>query len=379
MGSALPFGSLPPDTPQADIQRRLEAVHRRQGLPAAMEQLFEFELAAGYLTREKLEEVERLSWQDPETSLSFRIQVNFARSRYQPAAPPLRTGEQADRDSPGSARACLLCKSNIGRPGKESLRVYEFALGGRKRRFFVQLTPFPLFPYHFVLILNEHVPQSIDRRTLPDMLGFLDQAPGYTVCSNSDVEWAGSSILDHLHFQVFRGLHLPVMDARGLPPLTAEIGGCTVEGLRYPLSSFRLSSPSADALRDAGWRLIELWKTRDPGRNTVNLVLVRARSGEGGAGKAGAPSEYRLTVLLRNPDYRTPPELQRFKSEGVGVIEASGEAILPVPAGQDAEALWKSIRTEGLQVVKGIIRGNSPALDRDRMAGLLEELASSFP
>jgi UDPglucose--hexose-1-phosphate uridylyltransferase len=382
------FRSLPPDTPQEQIQEHLEAVHRSDGLPAVLDGLFEFELAAGYITREKLEEVERLSFPDPETGVTFRIQVNYARSRYRPlsgsgdpagaagtagvneAAAKGAAAERPDAARPDAARArtqaervCLLCKDNVGRPGRESLRVYEFPLDDVGRRFFVQLTPFPLFPRHFVLITSEHRAQDIDRRTVPDMLAFLRQAPRYTVCSNSDVEWAGSSILDHSHFQVFDALKLPVMEAAADPRLVARVSGCALEGLRYPLSGIRLSAPEETPLREIGSALIERWKAEDPGRNTVNLVLCRFPE------RARA---YQLIVLLRNPDFRTPPSLRRFKSEGVGVIEASGEAILPVPEGEEAAELWRTIREDGLRIVTGIIRGNSPALPEERMRALLE-------
>ena len=358
MNPGATFPALPPDTPQEDIQSHLEAVHRAGGLPAALDRLFEQQLAAGYITREKLTEIERLGFPDPETGLEFRIQVNFGRSKYKP--PPPASGTS---DPEGSSPACLLCKDNVGRPGKETLRIYEFPLDEEGRRFFVQLTPFPLYPHHFVLILSDHRPQSIDRRTVPDMLAFLRQAPGYTVCSNSDVEWAGSSILEHLHFQVFRDLELPVMGARGVPHTAVQRSGCAIEVLRYPLSAFRLAASEAAPIREVGSALIEGWKSLDPGRNTANLVLARSRD----------PSrEHRLILLLRNPDFRTPPTLQRFKREGVGVIEASGEAILPVPEGEEAGELWREIRENGLDIVKGIIRGNSPGVPEAQMRALLE-------
>jgi UDPglucose--hexose-1-phosphate uridylyltransferase len=365
MDAASPFLVPSPDTPQEEIQKRLEAVHRSGGLPAALEGLFEFELAAGYITRETLEEVERLNFPDPDTGLTFRIQVNYGRSRYRPPSGSVHGGS-----GPATERHCLLCRDNVGRPGRESLRVYEFPLGENGQRFFVQLTPFPLYPRHFVLITSEHRPQEIDQRTVPDMLAFLRQAPGYTVCSNSDVEWAGSSILEHSHFQVFDALNLPVMEAAADPRLVAMVSGCTVEGLRYPLSSFRLSAPEESPLGDIGSALIERWKAQDPGRNTVNLVLRRFPD---------TRRAYQLIVLLRNPDFRTPSRLRRFKSEGVGVIEASGEGILPVPEGEEAEALWRRIREEGLRIVTGIIRGNSPALPVARMRALVEALRRQAP
>jgi UDPglucose--hexose-1-phosphate uridylyltransferase len=352
------FLSLPPETPQEEIQHRLERIQAASGLSTVMDCLFRWELAAGYITHEKLEEVERLEFPDPDTGVTFRIQVNYARTKYSEAQE--REKQQA---GPPGPRPCLLCKDNIGRPGKEGLRVYEFLLDGRQRRFFLQLTPFPLYPYHFVPVLGEHSPQLINARSVEDMLDFLRLAPEYTVASNSDVEWAGASILNHLHYQVLRGVRLPVMDARPVPRLSRSLPGLVIEFLRYPLAAFRLAGEE-EPVRAAVSVLSGLWKSLDPGRNTVNLNLLRTE---------GPPPGYQFTVLLRNPDYRTPESLRRFKSEGVGVIEASGEAILPVPKGAESEAMWREIRGNGLSLTKALIAGNSPPQDPERIEELLEE------
>jgi galactose-1-phosphate uridylyltransferase len=352
------FLALPPETPQALIQERLEEIHALSNLTEVMDCLHHWELAAGYITREKLEEVERLEFPDSDTGVTFRIQVNFARSKYSEA----QEREQKEAPPPGP-RSCLLCKGNIGRPGKEALRVFEFLLDGRERRFFLQLTPFPLYPYHFVPVLAEHSPQLINARSVQDMLDFLRLAPDYTVASNSDVEWAGASILTHLHYQALRGVRLPVMDARPVPRHSRRLPGLSIEFLHYPLPAFRFTSAEEEPLRAAVAALIALWKSLDPGRNTVNLSLVRT---------SGPPPGLLFTVLLRNPDYRTPIHLRRFKSEGVGVIEASGEAILPVPRGPEAEALWREIRGNGLALAKALISGNSPPQDPERIEELLD-------
>jgi galactose-1-phosphate uridylyltransferase len=347
------FLALPPEAPQALIQERLEEIHALGNLSEVMDCLFRWSLAAGYITREKLEQVERLEFPDPDTGVSFRIQVNYARTKY----------SDAQEAAPAGPRPCLLCKGNIGRPGKEGLRAYEFLLDSRERLFFLQLTPFPLYPYHFVPVLSEHSPQLINDQTVRDMLDFLRLAPDYTVASNSDVEWAGASILIHLHYQVLRGVRLPVMDARPVPELTRRLPGLSIEFLNYPLLAFRFTGVEEEPLRAAASALIALWKSRDPGRNTVNLNLVQT---------PGPPPGLLFTVLLRNPDYRTPAGLRRFKSEGVGVIEASGEAILPVPKGPEAGELWREIRGGGLALTKALIAGNSPPQKRQQIGELLE-------
>ncbi len=373
------FLALPPDTPQPAIQRRLEAIHAAGGLEAALEYLHRWELAAGYITQEKLEGIERLAFPDLGSGLTFLLQVNHARTRYSDAQdrerrtadPPASMPGSAPASVPGSAPArkpCLLCKDNIGRPGKESLRVYELDLDGRGRRFFFQLTPFPLYPFHFVPVLSEHTPQLVSPRSLEDMFALLELAPSYAILSNSDVEWAGASILSHLHFQMLRGVRLPVLEARAEPGLTHSIPAGRVELLDYPLAAFRFTGADGLALRQAAGALLEKWKSLDPGRNTVNLNLVRSPGSEPG---------FQLVVLLRNPDYRTPEGLRRFKSEGVGVVEASGEAILPVPRGPEAPEMWREIRERGLGLVKELIAGNSPPMPSARARELLEHAAAA--
>ncbi len=350
------FQVLPSETDQTVIQEKLKTIHEKYGLPAVMDCLFEWELKTGYISREKLDGTERLVFPDKDLQVGFRIQVNYARSRYEPE--PLQTSDEPPPH-------CALCKENIGRPGKEHLRIYEFTLGREDRLFFLQLTPYPLFTHHFILILSEPEPQLINRRSVEDMFGFRKMAPGYTVCSNSDVEWAGASILEHLHYQVFKDLRLPVMEAGRRPGFELELSGCEVDLLNYPLAALRIEGAKPEAVIETASRLIEIWKIADPGRNTANLLLSKE------------DGYFRFYIFLRNPDYRTPEALRRFKSEGVGIIEAAGECILPAPSGEYAEGAWKVIRESGLELVKGILSGNNPVKDGERIKRIYRELIRS--
>jgi UDPglucose--hexose-1-phosphate uridylyltransferase len=331
---------LPATVSQLRIQRYLDDVCRKRGLAAAMERLYQWELQVGYISEEKLRENERHTFKDPETGICFRLQLNVARSRYTPTVgtdqnlPPLH---------------CIICRENVGRPGKEYLRVFDFLLGGEP--YFLQLTPFPLFTHHFVLITTEPKVQNVNLLAVTRMFQFLSLVPEYTICSNSDVEWAGSSILEHQHFQVFKALHLPVMDATALSSITWKRGRIRVDILDYPIAVLRVHGSNEISVERTGASLIETWKMLDPGRNTVNLVL---RRGEGGSN---------FYVFLRNPDFRTPAALQHIKSEGVGVIEAAGEIILPVPK---EESTLRRIRAAGLDVIRGILEGNNPVRNNKR-------------
>ena len=98
--------------------------------------------------------------------------------------------------------------------------------------------------------------------------------------------------------------------------------------------------------------LITQWKDLNKEKNSVNLIVHKNKS----------HSFYTGYIFLRNSDYRTPPEIQKIKSEGIGIIEMAGEAILPVPSGTQEEVGWKwnMIKNNGLYVIKQIISGNNP-------------------
>ncbi|MFH1761389.1 MAG: DUF4922 domain-containing protein [bacterium] len=353
------FLCLPPDTPQKIIQERLVLIHKETDLETVMDCLFEWELKAGYITKQKLEDNVRLSFFDESLNINFRLQVNVARSNYSPVP--------ADRKNLPKLH-CLICKENLGRPGKENLRIYEYPIDRKKRMFFLQLTPFPLFSHHFVLIQSMPRPQLINHESISDLFYFLEDAPNYTLCANSDVEWAGSSILEHLHYQIFKGLETPVMEAGIKPGYDLTLKSCNINLLNYPIAVIKIRGREAQPVKTIGSAITEIWKSWDPGKNTVNLSLHRINS------------LYHFYIFLRNPAFRTPERLRRIKSEGVGIIEASGEGIYPVPTGPDAEELWNEIRGNGLNVIKDIIDGNNPVKENElwKIMKIYEELETKI-
>lgn len=342
----------PPDTPQETIQTELEALRGSSGLPAAMDALYRWELSAGYISKEKLESSECLRFYNAEYEIDIYVQVNRARSGYTPVPPP------AEELPPVH---CAICRENVGRPGKEHLRVFEFAIegaAGTSPDFFLQLTPYPVFPYHFVVITLRPEPMRVDRRSLKEMVRFSELAPGYTVCSNSDVRGAGSSILEHHHLQVCKGLTLPVMTAGPLKQVQGQ--GCRVDILHYPLAAVRIEGTDPAAVTDTAASMLEKWKERDPGRNTANIIFSR---------ECGRPCFY---LLFRNPGYQTPEHLLRIKQEGIGIIEAAGAGIFPVPSGPAEADIWEEIRNRGKEVMLGILSGINPI--RQNRTDALEEL-----
>jgi len=319
---------------QAEMQSYLADIEQQQGLRASLDALYHWSLDVGYITQAKLQDNPRFAFKDAETGVTFTAQINVARSRYSPK--PL-TGQNIPK------LHCPICIENVGIPGKENLRVYEVILG--KRRFFLQLTPFPLAPRHFVLVQRAPEPMRMSGQSVADLVAFIDRAPGYVGCSNSDVEWAGASILVHHHYQVFDNIHLPIMEANPLPHYQAQHAGVRYALLYYSIATGLLESEDSECLIDAATAIIAHWKAQDPGRNTCNLIVLK---------KAQC---YQAYIVFRNPDHRTSAQWQCIKSEGVGVIEVAGEGIYPVPSDPQ---LLQQIEQDGLSVIKGIIMDNNP-------------------
>lgn len=328
---------------QTQMQSYLEQIQEEKGLTEALEALYDWSKQSGYLHGGLFNENVHYSYKDKATGVTFRTQINYARSKYSAA--------------PGSAKAkkarhCPICFENIGGPGKELLRAFSFDLG-HGRHFFAQLTPFPLYPYHFVVIDHDPHPMILSTQSIKDMTAFVELAPEYVACSNSDVEWAGASILVHHHYQMFKGLELPIMQAAWHGDFfnRTNVKGYTFcwGFLNYPIATLKIRCRDKNAFIAAAGELIKCWKNQVPGKNTMNLVvhLDKDRYWVG-------------YLILRNPDHRTPKSLSHIKTEGVGIIEVAGEGIYPVPQGGKAEAIQKQIKDEGLTVINSLIKGNNP-------------------
>lgn len=321
-----------PQTDQKQISSYLRTIQKEKGLETALDALFDWSIEADYINREKLEENGLSCFYSLDYDLSFSYQINYARAKY---------NSRATGNLPPGAE-CLICRENGSSEGKENLRVFDITLQDRDD-FFLQLSPFPLFPRHFVLINRNHIPMSMDEDSIRQSLSFISQAPSYTLCSNSDLPWAGASILSHSHFQVIKGISLPVMSSSVLESFDSP-AGLTIETLRYPLPSIRITGRDNKLIGREGSRIIDAWKQTSPGKRTVNMVLFRKGR------------ESVCILLLRDSDCRNPEALQKYKSEGIGVVEAAGSWIFPPPADYPEEELIQGSR----KIIEGFFKGLSP-------------------
>lgn len=320
--------------PQSEVQGMLAAAAEAGvPLPERLGALENWSRAVGYF-KHLTQPNEYFRFPDAELGVDLRLQINYSRLGYTP--PP-----------PSSAVSCPLCIENIGIPGKELLRVHESPLAGVA--YFFQLTPFPLCDGHYVGNCRTHEPMRIAAPALMESADFTRQCAGWLVASNSDVAWAGASVLGHHHIQIFRDLRLPVEDAAAVS--AGRGSGFASEFLRWPCPVVRLSGERAAVLAEAA-ALVTRWKATDPGSATCNYLMRQT------------PETLTIHLFFRHPRYRTPEVLRGIKSEGVGIIEMAGEVIVP-PLKEKTRAENRAYFAQhGPDIVRGIIAGNGPFDER---------------
>ncbi|MBI3999240.1 MAG: hypothetical protein HY351_01370, partial [Candidatus Omnitrophica bacterium] len=114
----------------------------------------------------------------------------------------------------GAKEGCFLCEGNMP-PNEKGFRIT--AIGNQQ--YLVVPNPFPVAPYHMVMVWPEHLPQFMNGKILQDLLRVARQLPGIDIAHNG---FAGASIPDHQHFHVlkFQDMELTLANGRrikGLP------------------------------------------------------------------------------------------------------------------------------------------------------------------
>lgn len=145
--------------------------------------------------------------------LRVAVQHNPARIRS--------TGAAVDKESV-ARRPCFLCEDN--RPVEQ---VSPELISGWS----ILVNPYPIFPVHFTIVSNEHIPQA----EIPlEMAAMAEKLPGLAVFFNGSR--AGASAPDHLHCQAVLKDELPLLR------LVEERHGLAMEA-RQTASSLGLDVP----------------------------------------------------------------------------------------------------------------------------------------
>ena len=252
--------------------------------------------------------------------------------------------------------ACLLCRENEGyaghlaHPARNNHRIIPITLCGEAYN--LQYSPYVYYNEHCIIFNDKHTPMKIDKDAFAKIIDFVRQFPHYTAGSNADLPIVGGSILSHDHFQgggyefaMVRAPYEREFKIKDFPNVHAGT-------IKWPLSTIRLQSSSAEDIVDAADLILKAWRgytdedafiyaeTDGTPHNTITPI-ARMRS-----------DLYELDLVLRNNIttdefpagvYHPHQEYHHIKRENIGLIEVMGLAVLPARLKKEMSVLEQAI------------------------------------
>ncbi len=207
----------------AELQARLQLVKE-----LAVPSLDELE---DFYTKQLSQWPDAAARYDALQAVSVRSLGNGLSLQYNPAR-AVSTAAKVDAASL-SARPCFLCGQN--RPAaQQGLR----AMGSLT----VLVNPFPILPFHFTIVNEEHTPQKLNT-LLADMLHLSRAWQGMALFYNGAK--CGASAPDHAHLQAVRAVDIPLLGEQwsetvedGLQPVYISSGSALYRVTGYVVSLF---------------------------------------------------------------------------------------------------------------------------------------------
>ena len=252
--------------------------------------------------------------------------------------------------------ACLLCRENEGyaghlaHPARNNHRIIPITLCGEAYN--LQYSPYVYYNEHCIIFNDKHTPMKIDKDAFAKIIDFVRQFPHYTAGSNADLPIVGGSILSHDHFQgggyefaMVRAPYEREFKIKDFPNVHAGT-------IKWPLSTIRLQSSSAEDIVDAADLILKAWRgytdedafiyaeTDGTPHNTITPI-ARMRG-----------DLYELDLVLRNNIttdefpagvYHPHQEYHHIKRENIGLIEVMGLAVLPARLKKEMSVLEQVI------------------------------------
>lgn len=278
-----------------------------------------------------------IAFKTPSAYGDMEITINLSKPEKDPKA--IAAAKLAKSSSYPKCQLCMENEGYQGRidhPARANHRIIRMDLNQEEWGF--QYSPYAYFNEHCIFLDSRHEPMVITESTFSQLLGIVEQFPGYFAGSNSDLPIVGGSILTHNHYQGGRhDFPMALAEAEktftftGYPHVQAEI-------VKWPMSVIRLKAQSKEELVALAEKIRLAW--RNYSDETVDILafsgdqphhtitpIARRRAGL-----------FELDLVLRDnhttkefPDgvYHPHKELHHIKKENIGLIEVMGLAILP--------------------------------------------------
>ena len=316
----------------SQVRDRFYYLKEHESPKAATEYLYNLSVANYYVQKTKVDK--NILWNSKD---NLEISINLSKPEKNNKDIKALVGKQ-DVSYP----KCVLCLENLGFPGRgkfvprQVIRVIPMKLNNED--WFLQFSPYGYYNRHCILVKTKHEPMVINENNLRALFAFVDEYPHYFIGSNSDRPIVGGSILNHEHFQ--GGHHvMPMMKRKVIKEYVDEdFPTIRIGKLDWYNSTLCLMSNDKEAMIQYALKILNSWRnysdeevdiiayTNDESHNTITPTLVKKGN------------VYYLYIILRNnrcneqyPDgiFHAHKEYHHIKKEGIGLIEAMGQFILP--------------------------------------------------
>ncbi|MCH5171419.1 MAG: hypothetical protein J1F31_01100 [Erysipelotrichales bacterium] len=237
---------------------------------------------------------------------------------------------------------CLLCKENLGfsgnasHPARNNLRTIPTVLDDKP--WFIQYSPYVYYDQHCIVIDSEHKNMTMGKEKFKKLLDFVDNFPCYFIGSNSELPIVGGSILNHEHFQGGKHL-LPITKAKNELEFECEkYDKCKLSYLNFFNSTLKIESTDKVQILNLMDAIYETWKMYDDadidiisheGNTQHNTVTPIVRKVDKTYIAYLVLRNNRVSDIYKEGIFHAHKEYHNIKSEGIGLIEASGLYILP--------------------------------------------------
>lgn len=314
----------------SEVIRRFQNEYEKTPL-AAFSWLYDYNVKNDYVRSTKI--VKNIGWIAEETKGKLEITINLSKPEIQHSEVKAAAKKKAGYPK------CVICPENEGYAGhgtyRQNLRGIPLLLGGED--YFWQFSPYAYFNHHGIAISYEHKPMRVDLNTAKKLFDFVDFIPAYFIGSNAGIPRVGGSILAHDHYQ--GGFHpMPLNNASTRLLLSSEKYQKTEIFIpEWYNSLIRLKGKVREEIESLAGEIITTWENYDDYENEIIAFTDEGHNGFSVIARK-EKDEYILDIILRNnrtsaeyPDgiFHAHPEYHHIKSEGIGLVEASGFFVLP--------------------------------------------------
>ena len=365
----------------AEINQTFTFLKEKMGSQAACDYLYKISVMNNYIQKTAISKNIGWQYEDKDNVLEITINLSKPEKDNKDIAKLLKATK-----TKGKYPACALCGENEGyfgsysHPPRSNLRTVSMTLGGEKWQ--LQYSPYAYFNEHCIVFNSKHVPMEMSRRTISNLLDFVEFFPNYFVGSNSDLPIVGGSILNHEHYQ--GGKHeMPMHKAKPLAMLSnPDFPDVEICILNWYNSAIRLTGYNRNTLCELGGNIVEAWKeysdeqigiinSKEERHNTCTPIVRYLPDGK-----------FCLEIILRNnvttdeyPDgvFHAHPEHHKIKKEGIGLIEAMGLYILPGRLKKQTEEIARILCRERPFDIKNVDESDPLFVHKEMIEILLKE------